>query len=174
MQANHIQKAKEGGVIQKKKKNTEKRPGGGNKKPFLFALHVNCGHFPIHSIFNYTEVEQEGQVSLRGGAMKAALQLNMCTREISSLPWQWEGGKGCTYRSMRRKKSLQVVEAHVVLLQRHTFTLPLRHTHTHTHACIFFFSCTHTHCSEWHARKPMPGWIKPSWCLSAPPYAAAA
>lgn len=70
IQKNHIQ---EGSVIHK---TTEKRPKGG-KKPFLFALHVNCGHFPIHSIFNYTEVEQEGQVSLRGEAMKASLQLNV-------------------------------------------------------------------------------------------------
>lgn len=125
IQTNHIRKAKEGSVIHK---TTKKRPGGG-KKTFLFALHVNRGHFPIHSIFNYTEVEQEGQVSLRGEAMKAALQLNMCTREISSLPWQWEGGKGCTYRSMRRKKSLQVHWAHVVLVQRHAL-LSLQHSHT--------------------------------------------
>lgn len=36
------------------------------KKTFSFALHVNCRRFPIRSIFNYTKVEQEGQVSLRG------------------------------------------------------------------------------------------------------------
>lgn len=65
IQTNHIRKAKEGTVIHKAGK---RRPGGG-KKPFLFALHVNRGHFPIHSIFNYTEVEQEGQVSLRGGRL---------------------------------------------------------------------------------------------------------
>lgn len=68
IQTNHIRKAKEGSVIHK---TTKKRPGGG-KKPFLFALHVNRGHFPIHSIFNYTEVEQEGQVSLRGGGYESS------------------------------------------------------------------------------------------------------
>lgn len=90
IQMNHIWKAKEGSVIHK---TTKKRPRGG-KKPFLFALHVNRGHFPIHSIFNYTEVEQEGQVSLRGEGMKAVLQLNMHTREISSLPLSVGGRKG--------------------------------------------------------------------------------
>lgn len=71
IQENHIHKAKEGSVIHKP---AEKRPGGGKKKkkPFLFALHVNRGHFPIHSIFNYTEVEQEGQVSLRGGGYESS------------------------------------------------------------------------------------------------------
>lgn len=148
IQTNHIRKAKEGSVIHK---TTKKRPGGG-KKPFLFALHVNRGHFPIHSIFNYTEVEQDGQVSLRGEAMKAALQLNMCTREISSLPWLWEGGKGCTYRSMRRKKSLQVHRAHVVLVQRDTL-LCLQDSHTHMHRTYVgsdaaFLANT---CAKWHS-----------------------
>lgn len=168
IQTNHIQKAKEGSVIHK---TTERRPGGG-KKPFLFALHVNRGHFPIHSIFNYTEVEQEGQVSLRGEAMKAALQLNMCTREISSLPWQWEGGKGCTYRSMRRTKSLQVLWAHVILVQRHTL-LYLPDSRAHTHGAYGVVGCS---LSEWHTQATghIQRWIKPSWCLSAPPYATAA
>lgn len=58
-QQNCIQKAKEASVIHNP---TEKRPEGG-KKPFLFALHVNHGHSPIHSIFNYTEVEQEDRLA---------------------------------------------------------------------------------------------------------------
>lgn len=64
--------------------------------------------------------------------MKAVLQLNMCTREIISLPWRWEGGKGCTYRSMKRKKSFKVLWAHIVLVQRHTL-LCLRRLPTHMH-----------------------------------------
>lgn len=75
----------------------------------------------------------------------------MCTREIISLPWLWEGGKRCTYRSMRRKKSLQVLWVHVV--QRHALLcLQDSHTrlcmkqmrgqmqlflHTHTHSDIY-------------------------------------
>lgn len=165
VQTNHLQKAKEGSVIHK---TTEKRPWGG-KKPFLFALHVNRGHFPIHSIFNYTKVEQEGQVSLRGEAMKAALQLNMCTREIISLPWQWEGGKGCTYRSMRRKKSLQALWAHSVLVQRHTlFCLQDSYTHIHrayvgSDAAFLAYPCSGmTH----HARAEMDKAIMMFECTS--------
>lgn len=64
----------------------------------------------------------------------------MCTREISSLPWQWEGEKACTYRSMRRKKSLQVHWAHVVLVQRRIL-LCLQCSHTHMHGASAGVRC---------------------------------
>lgn len=61
----------------------------------------------MQNIFNYKEVRQEGRVCLREEeAVKAALQLDTRTREITSLPWQWEGEEG----SMRRRKSLQVLD----------------------------------------------------------------
>lgn len=44
----------------------QRGPEEVKKKRIAFALHVNCRRFPIRSIFNYTKVEQEGQVSLRG------------------------------------------------------------------------------------------------------------
>lgn len=144
IQTSHIQKAKEGSMIHKPPRRGPKKVKKKKKKPFSFAPCVNRGHFPKHSIFNYTEVEQGGQVSLRGEAMKAAPQLNMCTREISSLPPLWEARKGCTYRWMRRKKSLQVLRAHVALVQRHT--LPPTITSSYSWGICWvrwsFFSCT--------------------------------
>lgn len=84
------------------------------KKTFLFALYVNRGHFAIHSILNYTEVEQEGQVSLRG------VQLNTCAPGKSAL----RPNSGRQRRVVlidqwgKKENSLQLLWAHVVLLQK--------------------------------------------------------
>lgn len=61
----------------------------------------------MQNIFNYKEARQEGRVGLRGEeAVKAALQLDTRTGEITSLALQWEGEEG----SMRGRKSLQVLD----------------------------------------------------------------
>lgn len=174
IQTAHIWKAKLESVIHK---STKKRPRGVEKEPYLFALHVNCGHFPIHSIFNYTEVEQEAQVSLREGgwgesssALKHVHQGNQFSAlTVGGKRRRGEGGRGrAVLIDQWGERNAFGYSRHKMYLSKDRLCSAFR---THTPICTehaldqmqsVFFSF---YLSDWRAHADGDGKASAWWCL---------